>query len=207
MGDFFTSFIQLVFSKEIKVLSKTLTFIAIIISLLLIDNVLGFTYYHNIKNKVEQLKNIQEILKDSTLDSDSKTFLIETKEHLIHRKNFFNNILSNSSSILASQQNKLYHLIASTWYWLILLFIMPFIMWKDKNLKNLSFPLKISYTIFTELIIALLCFGWSSLTYAIPDIFGLRVFNYTLLALLQLLFAIYSLKEIKKDKELERSNT
>lgn len=84
----FEKFIEYVLDEKKKISNRVALVIVIIISLFLIDNVLGFSYSYVNNNKIEQLSKLNAIINDTASDEVTVTISKELRNEIIHRKNY-----------------------------------------------------------------------------------------------------------------------
>ena len=87
--DFINKFFEFIIDNNIRLPAKVLTILGVLFCLYLLNDALGFTYYYNIKNKVEQIKAISEILHDSTLSPEVKKQVSLFSLRVFRCKNIF----------------------------------------------------------------------------------------------------------------------
>jgi len=79
-------------NREIKISSKFRMVLFVIIIIYLTDNILGFSFYYNTNQKINEISIINELLKDSTFSSDEKIQLDSLRHLVLLRKSFSDRI-------------------------------------------------------------------------------------------------------------------
>lgn len=80
---------EFLFNKNERLAAKAGVVIILIIGVILIDNILGFSYHYNLTNKIETLKKLNDIIRDPTTDSITKSFAINERINVIERTDVF----------------------------------------------------------------------------------------------------------------------
>lgn len=199
MGAFDTVF-SYITDKERRLSTKTYVSIICIFLILALDNIVGFSYHYSMDRKLNEVKIVGEILKDSTLDQSVKKDLIKTRTELLRKRYFYGYISESFSSIFSNnsvkktpeeaqvQRSNFWFLISTSGIYLlcyfILIIIFPFM--DDKN----SFGQKIAI----EIVIAIFGFVHISLFYwlmgLIPKLSDTWTWNYILNGSIQIAFTI-----------------
>jgi len=91
MMDIFREIIRFFTTKEFSFTSKLFGVIFVILTIFLIDNLLGFSFYYSNNQKIEQLTTIEN-LKDKCADNEGLLIVLNgIEEKTINRKNVFEN--------------------------------------------------------------------------------------------------------------------
>jgi hypothetical protein len=86
MEDILKQFIFFLTDTNKHFSTKAGIIVAVILGVLLANNLFGFTYYYNIHNKSEKIKEINELLKDSTITGVEKSTLINIRSEVLYRQ-------------------------------------------------------------------------------------------------------------------------
>ncbi len=205
--------------KERRLSTKTYVSIICIFLILIVDNIVGFSYHYSMDRKLNEVKIVGEILKDSTLDQSVKKDLIKTRTELLHKKYFYGYISDSFSAIFSNnsvkktpeevqaQRSNFWFLISTSGIYslcyFILIIIFPFM--DDKN----SFGQKIAI----EIIIAICGFVHISLFYwlmgLIPKLSDTWTWNYILNGSIQIAFTVTMSLLVNKEakKKLKKSKS
>lgn len=84
--DFLSAFLSYIFNKDIRVSSKAFAFLGILLLVLLLDNIFGFTHYYNTNRKLEVIREISIINKDTTLAPEVKKELLKLQSSTLSRR-------------------------------------------------------------------------------------------------------------------------
>ena len=106
--DLFVKVFEFITSNKTRLSAKATIFLLLIISLWLINNVFGFSYYYNVNKKISILKEIS-ILHQDTLFQKSTIKSLDTLEaEVLERKNIINHFsdLSKKDSLINSTIKK-----------------------------------------------------------------------------------------------------
>jgi hypothetical protein len=101
------SIINLVTDKARPLSSRATYTIIIVLLVIVADNLIGFSYYYTNDKKLDQLKSISILLKDTTLPADTRVQLLNMETEIISRQNvkdYFFSFLKNIS--WTSSKNK-----------------------------------------------------------------------------------------------------
>lgn len=170
--DHITAFL---FDENRRLSSKAAVVFFIVLSILFIDNVLGFSYSFTIDKKIEQVEKLNRVIKDPSTDSITKQFALSIRKDIIGRQNILNQTLSffrgkSNNSIkhqaniptdsanakeVAIKNNFLFHSTAGGLWYLLAIVMLPVMIFTD---KKTSLPQRVSTGIFAGLI--LFGFGW-----------------------------------------------
>jgi hypothetical protein len=92
--DFFAPIFNFIIDSSKKLSYRAATVLLSFSILLLLDNIFGFSYYHNLDKKVELVNNINRALKDTSNSISDKRILIGLKEEIINHSSIKDNIYS-----------------------------------------------------------------------------------------------------------------
>ena len=70
-----------------KLSTKATVVLFTILAILLVDNIIGFSYHYNTQRKIEEINNINSIINDSLTDKETKSNAIKLRSEIINRKN------------------------------------------------------------------------------------------------------------------------
>ena len=84
--DFFKELFKFLIAKEHSFASKFIGFLIVVLTLIFIDNLLGFSFYYSNNQKIEQIKTIETLKKECADERILKT-INETELNIIERKN------------------------------------------------------------------------------------------------------------------------
>ena len=194
--------------SEKTFIKKFYIYFLIAFSLYVADNLIGFSYYQSVSSKLEKTKEINLILKDSSiLSKDEFTKLKLLRSDIINRRNlkdnvysFFPNIsfISNKNPIIAKpietkpiiERNFNVHYFTSASFILLLMIGMFFGGLAD---KNSSLSIRIGVTVFVEIFLYPFTYLFSKLMFLIPVLFDRPIINYVLNVMLSFLipFLLY----------------
>ena len=150
----FSSIIHFLTDKTRNLSSKALFIVFGFILLIFLDNTFSFSYYYNTSQKVTQIKEINEGLKDSTFSMSEKKKLLKLRTDIIEHKtlkdkayDYLTNLNFETSDEevtetvetveLEAKRNSRIHFITSAW-WLVLLFgiilfALPFVLLTERK--------------------------------------------------------------------------
>jgi len=151
--DHFTEFL---FDEDKRLSSKAAVVVFIILAIIFVDNILGFSYSFSSDKKIEQVQKLNLILRDSTTDSTTKVFALNLRSQIIERKNIVNQTLSffrgksnntikhhannppanakpNEPLISSIKNNFWFNVTASGIYFLLAIIIIPVMLFTDKK--------------------------------------------------------------------------
>ncbi len=150
----FSSIIHFLTDKTRNLSSKALFIVFGFILLIFLDNTFSFSYYYNTSQKVTQIKEINEGLKDTTLSVSEKKKLIKLRNDIIEHKtlkdkaydyltnlNFETSDEETTETIKTAEKeterNYKIHFITSAW-WLVLSFgiiaiALPFVLLTERK--------------------------------------------------------------------------
>lgn len=181
--------------SEKTFIKKFYIYFLIAFSLYVTDNLIGFSYYQSVSNKLEKTKEINLILKDSSiLSKDEFTKLKLLRSDIINRRtlkdnvySFFSNIsfISNKNPIIAKpietkpiiERDFNIHFFSSSSSILLLMIGFLFAGLAD---KSSSLPARIGIIIVIELFLYPFTYLFSKLMFLIPVLFEKPIINYIL---------------------------
>ena len=188
--------------SEKSFIRKFYIYFLIACSLYVADNLIGFSYYQSVSSKLEKTKEINLILKDSSiLSKDELTKLKLLRSDIINRRTlkdniyfFFSNISFKSSKkpITAKpietkpiiERDLDIHFLTSSSFVLLIMLIMFFAGLADKKAPFLQ---RISVVFFVELILYPFTYLFSKILFLIPIIYETPLINYILNIILSFL--------------------
>src|SRR5688572_25998006 len=88
------SYFTFITDKKRKLHSKAVLIISTLAIIVLVDNILGFSYFYHNQRKIEQIKSLCEILKDTTVSEPVKEKLTLMQYNTLNRENFISNIIT-----------------------------------------------------------------------------------------------------------------
>lgn len=89
--NYFESLINFLVDKRHGVSSKASIILLALVIALLINNLLGISYYYNISRKVEQIEKINQLLTDTSLTPSTRKTLTTWENEIINRKSVWDN--------------------------------------------------------------------------------------------------------------------
>ena len=134
-----------------KISQKFLIVIGSLTILLLIDNIIGFSYNYSLSNKIDQVAKLNAIISDSTLDSFTKNRFIELRKETLTRKNiidktynYLTDFTSTENNLKVTKDNKkettivkpnyfLFHFTSSGVYYALAILFFPLFLILDKT--------------------------------------------------------------------------
>lgn len=205
MSSYLDHITEFLFDENRRLSSKAALVVFVVIAVIFIDNILGFSYYYNIEKKVEQVQKLNSLIKDPTTDSTTKSFAIVLRSEILERENminhvvlFFRNMKWSQSKDIQTNKNKTtqaiintveknsfwFHLSAGGLYYLLSLLMIPIMVFTD---KNTSLPQRIATGILAGAVFFSLGWLFYWLCTFIPQISSVTWFwNYTINFILQL---------------------
>lgn len=91
---FIDSFVQIITDDRRRVSSRAGFVIIIVIGVLVIDNLMGFSFHYQKEKNIQELEKLSSIIKDSSIDSTSKAYAISLRNEIFYRKNLLDYTLS-----------------------------------------------------------------------------------------------------------------
>jgi hypothetical protein len=161
--DLFDSIFKFFTDSNKKFSHKTILVLFSIFIIIVLDNVLSFSYYYNNEKKISQIESINNIVKDSSITIKEKNSLIFLRNNIISHKTWKDNIwdffttiefkddlkssteVNNSSKkdieikkINNTVRNYYIHFITSSWIFLLVILIFSIVGFSDKNTSFLT---------------------------------------------------------------------
>lgn len=197
----FEAIIEFLVNKQIKFTHKSITIILIIIGVLMVDNIIGFSHYYNSEAKLTQFELISNLKKDTNLSIESKQSINEIEESISQRKSIKDKIYLFVSSIKLTKdtntnkanvyedtvpRNNLLLFVLSSWLLIIMTFlVLPIALIaapKSQDYKTRDF----FYSIITGLILfGIFAFSTYFLVGLIPMIGDSWIINYIIAFIFQ----------------------
>jgi hypothetical protein len=206
-----------------KLAHKIVMVLAVVVLAYLLNNIFGFTYYFNTSRRIEQFKNISELLKDSTLTSEERQYLKNEKKYLIERKNviqqtiiFFKSrpsvdtikrttIDKNNKVVIARKLDPSITYFTACLFFIFLMGGIPYLLFADMaREKNFEYA---GGAILSSIIMGLL-FYWLSrelLNWILKHnavFFNQPVLNYTVFLVVNILFILGLIKFARDDEKV-----
>lgn len=94
------SIVDFYFNKSVKISSKVLTFLLIVVCVCFIDNITGYTFYKNNYEKITQLKMISELKHNNYLTDESDTLLLKIEQNIITRSSIKDKFIETIESVV-----------------------------------------------------------------------------------------------------------
>lgn len=133
--DFFKGFFDYLADKTIPFSRKILGMFGIIVAIILINDILGFSFYYNTNQKVRQLKVIYDLYPENIIDTNKIiTTLNDLETQIINRKPFISKVIENKLSI--KQKNFVKRLLSGSFVFILLSVIYVFIERDKRALGN-----------------------------------------------------------------------
>ena len=115
MDKLFNFILGLFTNKERGLLSKIAYFSILLCLLLIVDNILGFSYYLDKSNKIETLYKTSSMLQDSNIDVRTRQKIKALHEEILNRENLYslsllfinNSFISKAKNIKAAVQSNI----------------------------------------------------------------------------------------------------
>lgn len=199
--------------KTKKLPHKVILFLLAIVLIAIFDNFLSFTYSYNNGKKIEQIDGINKILNDTSLTKYEKNKLMLLRNNIINhntwkdkaydfltsiefknderinnkKKSINSKPIKKQTEAKPSKQKKrdyFRHFISSSWLFIFLMIVFPFIGFFD---KKTPFIQAVGIIIIVEPIFYGICWIYAKMFSFIPIIFNEPTYNYILNAILCLL--------------------
>ncbi len=193
MPELITALLKLFLDNTVKFFPRILAFVFVVLSLIIIDNVLGFTFHYNKQRTINELSEISKIISDSAADTQIKAKAMELKKEIVERRSLqdfiddaivdiFRPIFVNDKGIVAKkyiyERNRVIEFLSLNWFLMFLFLFLPlYFLTKpifNKFWKNLMMIFAVNFFL---LILSFVIFFVFSL---IPTIYGRPVLNYLL---------------------------
>lgn len=183
--DFINNLTSYLIDKDTRFLKKVLFVIFITLGLLILDNVLSFSYYFNVSRKTEQLSKINKLIKDESL-SDVEIAKIEylRTDLLDHKYLYEKDYVQMFSIPFKDGRNPWFHFVSVNVFLLLVMFILPLIILVEKD-NNLDTILIIVFIV--EPFLLLCCWVIATIFSKIP-LLGNPWWNYGLNFISSLIF-------------------
>lgn len=208
--DFLNNILSFITDGNKRLSVKTVVVILTLLSVFLVDNVTGFSFYHSNQRKLDQLESIQNLLKDTTLTTDVRHKLSLMQSKVFERENVFEYLLSffknkyfrssdNEQAIIEGEgdnaRNDFLFLLSTSGFYMLFAFLLIIIIFFTG--KDTSFWVSIFSVILLSIIMFLIIlFMYWLLGKIIPDkLFGSWTWNYIVNLFVQIvsLIGIYFL--------------
>jgi len=127
--------------KSKRLSTRASVVILVLFTLFLFDNYIGFSFYYNSQRQLDQLTTVTQLLKDSTITTETRQKLTELEKHTFDRKTIIDYTLSfthsmyqnGSQAIISSTTNNefpkrnniLFLMSTSGMYFLLLIILIP----------------------------------------------------------------------------------
>lgn len=198
--DHFTEFF---FNKEKRLSSKAALGVFVILSVFVVDNILGFSYFYSTENKIASVQKLNLLLKDPSTDSITREFAKELRSKVMSRENivaktiyFFGNIRFSSSkkggskteadNKISERSNFWFIGTSSGFYFLFAIIMIPAMLVTD---KKTSFSQRLATGILATILLVIVGLFFSWVCDFIPQISKRTwIWNYLLNLLLQISF-------------------
>jgi hypothetical protein len=230
MKDFFEIVFNFLVDTSRKLVHKLVLLATVLVVLFLINNVFGFTYYYNTSRKIEQLKSISELLKDSTLPTAEKEFLLQEQQNTVERRDVIQKTISlityhpkkdttktlikdtHNNYVEKRVLNPIWVIVTSALFFWVVLFLLDFALVREVIIEPTSFS-DIIALIFGLTIIDLIIFvvakGLGNRVYKEVQVIANQPWiNYVIYTVINLIFlgflAIIIIKEHRLNKEKEK---
>jgi uncharacterized protein YnzC (UPF0291/DUF896 family) len=202
--DAFNSFLTFLVDKTRRPSHKVLMVLSAFLLLLFINNLTGFTYYYNNRNKIEQINQISRLLHDSTLSQEEIAELKDLRRNILKYRsmldatyNWISTVsFTNESEFSApnqpevnkySSRNSYWHFLSASWPWIFAMLGLPFAAIADKKSPLWQ---NILILIFAEMILWAIAWGYAKLLSLIPIILDNSVYNYALNILISIILGL-----------------
>lgn len=216
MSDLITAFIKLFLDNTVKIFPRLMVFVLIIIALITVDNILGFSFHYNTQRTISELRDVSKIISDTTIDLQTRAKAIEVKNEIISKvsiKDFFSNALDNvfrpiqirDGSVYAKKylhdRNRIIEFLCINWFLILMFLILPpyFLLKPAFN----SFWKNLLLVIVVNLSLVILAFILFLLFSLIPTINGHPLLNYILDFSVLFIILMINTYKTKKDNWFE----
>jgi hypothetical protein len=150
---FFDKLTDFVFDERKKISSKAAIIILSILGLVLIDNLIGFSYSYLLNNKIEEVQKLNSIISDKTSDKLTIKHAVRLRNETLLRKNVLEEIndylsglsfnknlsgpqkpnFSKKESYDISPNNFWFHVTSSGIYYFFGILMLPLMLFLDKS--------------------------------------------------------------------------
>lgn len=218
------SITDFILDREAKVSSKAAVIISIVFSLILIDNIFGFSFHYNKDKKIDEIERLNAIIKDNSVDSATRAYCIQMRADVINQKDvitqassFFRNTNRTSSRQpqksnvsetpttidSAIKNNFWFHVSASGIYYIAAVFVLFLFLFLDR--KRISLFQRIILCVSTSLSMLIMAAFVYWIDTNIPQLSKTTwVWNYIVNATIQItivtFLVILTIKANKKQK-------
>ncbi|WP_027065366.1 hypothetical protein [Maribacter sp. Hel_I_7] len=213
--EFFNSLLHFFTDKSRGLSHKAVLTIFVLVLIVFIDNTLSFSYYYNTSNKIEQISELNKLLKNATLKPSEERKIQNLRSQIIDRKTWkdrswdfisqmgfssesenFIEISVEKSKEISQERSYWWHFGTSSWIWIILILMMPIVFVID---KSNSLVQSIGILLLIEPFLIGLAWIFAKVFSFIPILFGNPNYNYALNAIL--CFAFFGLFSLFGKKE------
>jgi uncharacterized membrane-anchored protein len=198
---FYDNVLNFITDRTNRMSARATVIIVALVCILLVDNILGFSFYYNKQRQLEQLKSITQLLKDTSITADTRSNLIELEHQTFARRTIvdhFSSFLKKISWTSSRQsqntinnnanptRNDFWFLFsASGFYIIITILVVPVLLFTDKKTPFLKLIATLLIFIFVMLFTS--WFNYWLFDKLIPDrLFGSWTWNYVANFLLQI---------------------
>ncbi|PBI88383.1 hypothetical protein BSF41_25110 [Flavobacterium sp. ACN2] len=198
---FFDKLIDFVFDERKKISSKAAIITLSLLGILLVDNLVGFSYNYKISNKIEQIQKLNLIISDTKADDATKGSMLKLRDEVVNRKNiieifseYISSFSSNKTIINKSRndnvkvnviesRNSAFHLTSSILFYFLAIIMIPMMFFLD---RTSSFSQRIAMGLILSLMFAGIGIFLFWLCSLIPKIWdGSWIINYIINILIQ----------------------
>jgi len=191
MGELIKTLISLALDKTIKFFPKFVLIILILIGLLAVNNLLGFTSHYDNQRTLSEIREVSSILSDSTIDPQLKKKTEYIRNQIISRtrvtdfidsalddifRPVSNGVNSTNNKKYSHERNRWIEFVCINWFIiLLLLFMPPYLIIKPVYLsKWKTFLMILTIELLLSLLAVALFIGFSF----IPTIYNQPIYNY-----------------------------
>jgi hypothetical protein len=139
-------------NDNIRVSHKAAIIVFVMASFLVVDNILGFSYYFNIDRKLEHLEKLDKIINDNKSDSTTVSFAKISKYNMLSRNNcldYFSDFTINMYSIIKKKVPTIqtdntkdvnidfdfwFHLTSGGFFYILAIIMSPVILMSNPNI-------------------------------------------------------------------------
>jgi hypothetical protein len=196
---FYENILEYITDNTKRISTRAAIIILIVGCFILIDNIVGFSYYYNRQRKFEQLKSISILLQDSTLSESTKVNIRRLEKQTFERKNiidysviFLKNVFDskkgNTKDLLPSKysRNNFWFLMSTSGIYLLLAIFVPLVLLLTDR-KTGFFKLSASMLIFIIVMFFTSWFNYWLFDKLIPNVLlGHWIWNYLINFLIQI---------------------
>ncbi len=207
----FDSIVAYITDKERRLSTKTYVTIIFLTLIIILDNIIGLSYHYSVDKKLNEIQLVGQILKDTTLENNTRSELIALRQELLNKKYFYDYITDGINSLykkdhltqienliknVPSPRNNIWFLISASGVFLLLylLVIIVFPFTDKNNSVGQKIAIEILLIVFGAINTWLLywLFGF------IPKLGDTWTYNYVLNFIIQLLLFTGSIALIMK---------